>query len=119
VFATVKGDVHSIGKDICISLLESQGYDVDDLGVDVAADAVLAAGVAADVVCLSALMTTTLPSMEHTVTALKALAPKVPVLVGGAVVTAQYANDIGADGYAPDAPGCVEAVRAAIERSAK
>jgi 5-methyltetrahydrofolate--homocysteine methyltransferase len=119
VFATVKGDVHSIGKDICVSLLQSQGYDVDDLGVDVAPDAVLAAGADADAVCLSALMTTTLPAMEHTVTALKALAPEVAVLVGGAVVTAQYASQIGADGYAPDAPGCVEAVRAAIERSAK
>jgi 5-methyltetrahydrofolate--homocysteine methyltransferase len=116
VFATVKGDVHSIGKDICISLLESQGFVVDDLGVDVASDVVLAAGVDADAVCLSALMTTTLPGLERTVIALKALAPRVPVLVGGAVVTEQYANDIGADGYAADAPGCVDAVRRAIER---
>jgi 5-methyltetrahydrofolate--homocysteine methyltransferase len=116
VFATVKGDVHSIGKDICISLLESQGFAVEDLGVDVATDVVLAAGVDADAVCLSALMTTTLPGMERTVTALKAIAPRVPVLVGGAVVTAQYASDIGADGYAPDAPGCVDAVRRAIDR---
>jgi len=117
VFATVKGDVHSIGKDICISLLESQGYEVEDLGVDVSTDAVLAAGADADAVCLSALMTTTLPSMERTVTSMKAVAPHVPVLVGGAVVTAEYASEIGADGYAPDAPGCVEAVRCAIERS--
>jgi 5-methyltetrahydrofolate--homocysteine methyltransferase len=117
VFATVKGDVHSIGKDICISLLESQGFTVEDIGSDVATDAVLAVGVDADAVCLSALMTTTLPAMERTVTALKALAPRVPVLVGGAVVTGQYASDIGADGYAPDAPGCVDAVRAAIDRS--
>jgi 5-methyltetrahydrofolate--homocysteine methyltransferase len=119
VFATVKGDVHSIGKDICISLLESQGYSVEDLGSDVAPDAVLAAGVDADAVCLSALMTTTLPAMERTVTSLKALAPRVPVLVGGAVVTARYASDIGADGYAADAPGCVDAVRRAIERSVR
>lgn len=116
VFATVKGDVHSIGKDICISLLESQGYHVDDLGVDVATDAVLAAGVDADAVCLSALMTTTLPAMERTVAAVKAVAPEVAVLVGGAVVTATYASEIGADGYAADAPGCVDAVRRAIER---
>jgi 5-methyltetrahydrofolate--homocysteine methyltransferase len=117
VFATVKGDVHSIGKDICVSLLESQGYDVEDLGVDVPTDALLAAGADVDAVCLSALMTTTLPAMAQAVASLKALSPRLPVLVGGAVITAEYAQEIGADGYAPDAPGCVDAVRRAIERS--
>jgi 5-methyltetrahydrofolate--homocysteine methyltransferase len=116
VFATVKGDVHSIGKDICVSMLESQGFTVTDLGVDVGRDRLLAASDGADAVCLSALMTTTLPAMESAVAGIKALAPKVAVLVGGAVVTAQYAHDIGADGYAADAPGCVDAVRRAIER---
>ncbi len=116
VFATVKGDVHSIGKDICVSMLESQGFVVTDLGVDVGRDELLAASDGADVVCLSALMTTTLPAMEAAVAAIKALAPHVAVLVGGAVVTAQYAQDIGADGYSADAPGCVDAVRRAIER---
>ncbi len=116
VFATVKGDVHSIGKDICVSMLESQGFAVSDLGVDVAKDRLLAASDGADVVCLSALMTTTLPAMESAVAGIKALAPNVAVLVGGAVVTSQYAHDIGADGYAADAPGCVDAVRRAIER---
>jgi 5-methyltetrahydrofolate--homocysteine methyltransferase len=116
VFASVKGDVHSIGKDICISMLESQGFSVTDLGVDVSRDEILSASDGADAVCLSALMTTTLPAMESAVTAIKALAPHVAVLVGGAVVTSQYAHDIGADGYAPDAPGCVDAVRRAIER---
>jgi 5-methyltetrahydrofolate--homocysteine methyltransferase len=115
VFATVKGDVHSIGKDICISMLESQGFAVTDLGVDVGRDELLAASGGADAVCLSALMTTTLPAMESAVAAIKATEPRVAVLVGGAVVTAQYAHDIGADGYAPDAPGCVDAVRRAIE----
>ena len=67
VFATVKGDVHSIGKDICVSLLESQGFDVNDLGVDVAVETVVAAAAEADAVCLSALMTTTLPAMSATV----------------------------------------------------
>jgi 5-methyltetrahydrofolate--homocysteine methyltransferase len=116
VFASVKGDVHSIGKDICISMLESQGFCVTDLGVDVSRDEILSASDGADAVCLSALMTTTLPAMESAVSAVKALAPHVAVLVGGAVVTSQYAHDIGADGYAPDAPGCVDAVRRAIER---
>jgi len=116
VFATVKGDVHSIGKDICVSMLESQGFVVTDLGVDVGADELLAASEDADAVCLSALMTTTLPAMEKAVTAIHAARPNVALLVGGAVVTAQYAHDIGADGYAADAPGCVDEVRRAIER---
>jgi 5-methyltetrahydrofolate--homocysteine methyltransferase len=119
VFATVKGDVHSIGKDICVSLLESQGYVVDDLGVDVEAERVEGAAADADAVCLSALMTTTLPAMERTVRTLKGASPALPVLVGGAVVTASWAEEIGADGYAADAPGCVEAVRGLIERTAR
>jgi 5-methyltetrahydrofolate--homocysteine methyltransferase len=61
-------------------------------------------------------MTTTLPAMETAVASIKAVEPGVAVLVGGAVVTARYAHDIGADGYAADAPGCVDAVRRAIER---
>ena len=119
VFATVKGDVHSIGKDICVSLLESQGFVVDDLGVDVAPERVLAESEGADAVCLSALMTTTLPAMRHTVDVLKADTPRRPVLVGGAVVTAAWASEIGADGYSADAPGCVETVRGLIERTAR
>jgi len=119
VFATVKGDVHSIGKDICVSLLESQGFEVDDLGVDVAPERVLAEAEGADAVCLSALMTTTLPAMRHTVDVLKADTPRRPVLVGGAVVTAAWASEIGADGYSADAPGCVETVRGLIERTAR
>jgi 5-methyltetrahydrofolate--homocysteine methyltransferase len=115
VFATVKGDVHSIGKDICVSMLESQGFAVTDLGVDVGREELLTASDGVDAVCLSALMTTTLPAMESAVAAIKAIGPRVAVLVGGAVVTAEYAHDIGADGYAADAPGCVDAVRRAIE----
>ena len=115
VFATVKGDVHSIGKDICVSLLQSQGFSVEDLGVDVDSETVAAAALLADAVCLSALMTTTLPAMERTVAAVKADSPGRPVLVGGAVVTAEYARSIGADGYAADAPACVEAVSRAVK----
>jgi 5-methyltetrahydrofolate--homocysteine methyltransferase len=117
VFATVRGDVHSIGKDICVSLLESQDFSVHDLGVDVHAEAVVEAARSADVVCLSALMTTTLPAMVATVLALREAAPKTPVFVGGAVVTAEWAASIGA-GYSKDAPGCVEAVRASVAGSA-
>ena len=113
VFATVKGDVHSIGKDICVSLLESQGFEVTDLGVDVPAEKVVAAAVDADAVCLSALMTTTLPAMSATVDAVRAEESDLPVLVGGAVVTRDWATSIGAE-YSEDAPGCVTAVREAI-----
>jgi 5-methyltetrahydrofolate--homocysteine methyltransferase len=113
-FGTVKGDIHSIGKDICISMLESQGFEVDDLGVDVPVERFAEAALSADVVCLSALMTTTLPAMEAAVKAI-AEARKVPTFVGGAVVTAEYAASIGA-GYSADAPGCVNVVREAIEQ---
>lgn len=115
-FATVKGDIHSIGKDICVSLLESQGFEVADLGVDVASDTVVEAAATADAVCLSALMTTTLPAMHAAVVAVHEAHVGKPVLVGGAVVTAEWARGIGA-GFAADAPGCVNAVRAAIASS--
>jgi 5-methyltetrahydrofolate--homocysteine methyltransferase len=112
-FATVKGDIHSIGKDICVSLLESQGFDVADLGVDVAVESVLQAAMSADAVCLSALMTTTLPAMQRMVEALHQSHAQLPVFVGGAVVTPEWADSVGA-GYSADAPGCVKVVRTAI-----
>ena len=112
-FATVKGDIHSIGKDICISLLESQGFEVTDLGVDVAPEAIAAAAQDVDVVCLSALMTTTLPAMEETKNLLARTAPHVGVEVGGAVVTKEWADSIGAL-YSDDAPSCVAVVEAYI-----
>ncbi len=113
VFCTVKGDIHSIGKDICVSMLESQGFAVRDLGVDVTPERVLEASAEADAVCLSALMTTTLPAMRDTVALLKDERPGLPVLVGGAVVTSSWAESIGA-GYSSDAPSCVNAVRSAV-----
>ncbi|MRS12742.1 MAG: hypothetical protein EG823_06690 [Actinobacteria bacterium] len=114
VFGTVKGDIHSIGKDICVSMLESQGFLVDDLGVDVPAERFAGAAEGADAVCLSALMTTTLRNMEAAVAAVRDGAG-VPVLVGGAVVTRDFAESLGA-GYSEDAPGCVTAVRDAVLR---
>lgn len=115
VFGTVKGDIHSIGKDICISMLESQGFLVEDLGVDVSPERFAEAAAEADAVCLSALMTTTLRSMESTAEAVRAAAD-VPVFVGGAVVTREFAETLGA-GYSEDAPGCVIAVREALARN--
>ncbi len=115
VFATVKGDIHSIGKDICVSLLESQGFRVHDLGVDVPAERVVGHAVDNDAqaVCLSALMTTTLPAMQATVEAVHSSASDAAVFVGGAVVTEEWARMVGA-GYSDDAPGCVRVVRAAV-----
>ena len=115
VFGTVKGDIHSIGKDICVSMLESQGFQVEDLGVDVPAERFVERAAEADVVCLSALMTTTLPAMEATVAAVRDQA-ETPVLVGGAVVTPEFAAGVSA-GYSADAPGCVTVVRETIAAS--
>lgn len=110
VIATVKGDIHDIGKNIVKVLLENYGYTVIDLGKDVPCEAVAEAAVQqkAPLVGLSALMTTTLPSMEETIRQLRACCPEVKVMVGGAVLTADYAAKIGADFYAKDAKEAVD-----------
>ena len=115
VLATVRGDVHDIGKNILGLLLRSHGFRVIDLGRDVEAEAVVAAAgdQAAALVALSALMTTTMPQMGVTVQALRSAGLSVPVLVGGAVVTAEYAASIGAS-YAPDAVAGVRAAKLAV-----
>ena len=117
VIATVKGDIHDIGKNIVKLLLENYGYAVTDLGRDVPPEAVVEAVVAthAPLVGLSALMTTTVPAMEETIQALRKAAPWCKVVVGGAVLTAEYAAAIGADKYAADA---METVRYAEELQA-
>ena len=110
VMATVKGDIHDIGKNIVCLLLENYGFKVIDLGRDVAPEAIVEAALRykAEIVGLSALMTTTVPSMEKTVAMLHDKVPFCKVIVGGAVLTEDYANMIGADKYAADA---MEAVR--------
>ncbi len=114
VLATVKGDIHDIGKNIVRLLLENYGFAVSDLGRDVSPEAILAETVKlhAPMVGLSALMTTTIPAMEETVRLLRGGAPWCKIIVGGAVLTAEYAKQIGADYYAADA---MEAVRIAEE----
>ena len=104
VLATVKGDIHDIGKNIVKTLLENYGFDVVDLGRDVPCEKVVDTALAtrAPLVGLSALMTTTLPSMEETVKALQEKAPWCKIVVGGAVVNHDYATAIGADYYAKD-----------------
>jgi len=121
LFCTVQGDVHSIGKDICIALLESQGFEVFDLGVDVPAGTIISTAREnqVDVICLSALMTTTLPTMRNTVRQIYEELPEFAtdrrkaVAVGGAVVSASWAESIDAR-YSADAPGCVRLVQAII-----
>lgn len=105
VIATVKGDVHDIGKNIVRVILENYGYDVLDLGRDVAPERVVEAvrQTGAKLVGLSALMTTTVPNMQATIAALHAAGLDCKVMVGGAVLTPDYARDIGADYYCKDA----------------
>ena len=105
VIATVKGDIHDIGKNIVKLLLENYGFDVHDLGKDVPPEAIVDETVKlhAPLVGLSALMTTTVPSMEETIRQLREKAPWAKVIVGGAVMTAEYAESIGADAYGKDA----------------
>ena len=113
VLATVKGDVHDIGKNIVRVILENYGFEVLDLGRDVPPEKVVEAvrESGARLVGLSALMTTTLPAMEETIRMLKALPEPPAVFVGGAVVTPEYAQRMGADYYAKDARQSVEIAR--------
>lgn len=109
ILATVKGDIHDIGKNIVKVLLENYSYEVIDLGKDVPPEAVVHAAVEKHVmlVGLSALMTTTVPSMEETIRQLRAKAPWAKVMVGGAVLTEEYAKTIDADRYCRDAMASV------------
>jgi 5-methyltetrahydrofolate--homocysteine methyltransferase len=106
VMGTVKGDLHDIGKNLVSMMLEGAGFEVIDLGTDVAPETfVEAVQEGADIVGLSALLTTTMPSIEATIQAIETagLRDQVKVIVGGAPVTQEYADQIGADGFAADA----------------
>ena len=109
VIATVHGDIHDIGKNIVKLLLENYGFNVTDLGKDVPPETISAAVVKlhAPILGLSALMTTTVPSMEATIKLLRKDAPWCKIIVGGAVLNKEYADKIGADKYAKDAMGAV------------
>jgi 5-methyltetrahydrofolate--homocysteine methyltransferase len=111
---TVKGDLHDIGKNLVSMMLEGGGYEVQDLGVDVTPQAfVQAARDGAQVLGMSALLTTTMSNMKHILQALQeaGLRDQVRVIVGGAPVTEDFARQIGADAYAPDASAAVRTVR--------
>jgi 5-methyltetrahydrofolate--homocysteine methyltransferase len=115
VVGTVKGDLHDIGKNLVAMLSEANAFEVVNLGVDVSpekfADAVVEHE--PDILGMSALLTTTMPRMKDTVEYLKkrGLRDKVKVIVGGAPVTAEFAEEVGADGYAPDAASAVELIK--------
>lgn len=103
---TVKGDLHDIGKNLVSMMLEGAGFEVMDLGTDVSPESFVdAIQRGADLIGFSALLTTTMPAMETTIQAIEdaGLRNQVKILIGGAPVTAEYAEKIGADGYAPDA----------------
>jgi 5-methyltetrahydrofolate--homocysteine methyltransferase len=111
VVGTVKGDLHDIGKNLVAMMLEGAGFEIQDLGTDVSPDEFVAAlkEESVDLVGLSALLTTTMPMMKSTIRAITeaGLREQVKIIVGGAPVTPSYAEEIGADGYAPDASRAV------------
>ena len=115
VIGTVKGDLHDIGKNLVSSMLEGGGFEVIDLGSDVAPEKFAQAVKERDanIVCLSALLTVTMPAMKTTIQALKdaGVRDRIKVLIGGAPVTQQYADEIGADGYGQNATVAVQLAR--------
>ncbi len=118
VIGTVKGDLHDIGKNLVASMLEGAGFEVHDLGADVAAEKFVAAvqNENPDLVCMSALLTVTMPSMKTTIEALNSagVRDRVKVMIGGAPVTSEYASEIGADGYSDNANSAVTKARELI-----
>jgi 5-methyltetrahydrofolate--homocysteine methyltransferase len=118
VIGTVKGDLHDIGKNLVAAMLEGAGFKVVDLGVDVSPEKFTAAAKdnSANIVAMSALLTTTMGSMRDTIQALRAagIRDNTRVLIGGAPVTQAYADEIKADGYAPDAASAVEKAKALL-----
>ncbi len=114
VLGTVKGDLHDIGKNLVQMMLEGAGYQVIDLGVDVPPDKFIqAAREGAELIGMSAMLTTTMPNMKVTIEALKeaGMRDHVKIMIGGAPLTAAYAEQIGADGYASDASAAVRAAK--------
>ena len=119
VIGTVKGDLHDIGKSLVAMMLEGAGFEVHDLGVDVSPAKFVAAArtYQSDIVAMSALLTTTLPFMRDTIRSLEeaGLRESIKVLVGGAPVTQQFADSIGADGFAPDGATAVLKARELVD----
>lgn len=116
LIGTVQGDLHDIGKNLVAMMLKGAGFEVVDLGVDVGPEKFVEQVKAANahVVGMSALLTTTMPGMEKTIKALKDAGAAVKVMIGGAPVTQDYADRIGADGYAPDAASAVDLAKSLV-----
>ena len=116
VLGTVKGDLHDIGKNLVNMMLTGGGYKVIDIGIDVSAEKFVEACKENNVkdCAMSALLTTTMPQMPEIIKALKEAGLEVKTIIGGAPVTQDYANEIGADGYAPDAASAVDVVKELI-----
>ena len=118
IMGTVKGDLHDIGKNLCIMMLRGSGFEVIDLGVDVAEDTFIDAveDSGAKVLGMSALLTTTMPNMGRTIEAFidADLRDEVQIMVGGAPVTQEFSDDMGADGYGADALSCVAVAKELI-----
>jgi corrinoid protein of di/trimethylamine methyltransferase len=118
VIGTVKGDLHDIGKNLVAAMFEGGGFEVIDLGVNVTPEKFIETVKAnsAHIVAMSALLTTTMPSMKTTIDAFKqaGLREKVKILIGGAPITQKYADEIGADGYSDNAPAAVTLARKAL-----
>ena len=112
IMGTVKGDLHDIGKNLCIMMLRGAGFTVHDLGVDTKPDEFIDAVIEheANVLGMSALLTTTMPNMGKAITAFEeaGIREDIKIMVGGAPVTQEFADDMGADGYGKDAMECVE-----------
>jgi corrinoid protein of di/trimethylamine methyltransferase len=118
ILCTVKGDLHDLGKNMVGAMLKTAGFEVTDLGKDTPLDKILAAvrELQPDILGMSALLTTTVPQQKVVIEALKAegLFDRIKVMVGGAPVTQEWADEIGADGFAPDAPEAVARAKALV-----
>jgi len=116
VIGTVQGDLHDIGKNLVAMMMKGAGFEVIDLGVDVASEKFIerAKATGAQLVGMSTLLTTTMPGMEKTLKAIKSAGLKAKVMIGGAPVTQSYADKIGADGFAPDAASAVDLAKRLI-----
>lgn len=116
VIGTVKGDLHDIGKNLVASMLEGRGFNVINLGSDVSKERFVQAAIDnnADIICLSALLTTTMDYMQEVVTAVKEAGLNVKIMVGGAPLNAAYADKIGADGYSSNANEAVSLAKALV-----
>jgi 5-methyltetrahydrofolate--homocysteine methyltransferase len=116
VIGTVRGDLHDIGKNLVAAMLEGGGFEVIDLGVDVSPEKFIEAvkEKGAQIIAMSALLTTTMPGMKTTIESVKTAGVPVKVMIGGAPVTQRYADEIGADGFSDNASGAVRVARSLV-----